>query len=53
MQVAAPPVGTALREMFRGEESEGHCFCAASWLHDMKHLPNQKRIAAAQLHTSQ
>jgi hypothetical protein len=26
MQVAAPPVGTALREMFRGEESEGHGF---------------------------
>jgi hypothetical protein len=26
MQVVVPPVGTALREMFRREESEGHCF---------------------------
>ena len=25
-QVVVPPVGTALREMFRREESEGHCF---------------------------
>ena len=41
MQVAVPPVGTALREMFGSEESEGHCLVAASWLASKEHLPNQ------------
>ncbi len=53
MEVAAPPVGTALREMFRGEESEGHCLCTASWLQEKKHLPNQNPIAAAEPYASQ
>jgi hypothetical protein len=41
MEDVVPPVGTALREMFGSEESEGHCLVAASWLHRKKHLPNQ------------
>jgi len=43
MQVTVPPAGTALREMFGREASEGHCLVAASWLHAGEHLPSQKQ----------
>jgi hypothetical protein len=41
MEVAIPR-GTALREMLRSSESEGHCWVAASLLHQEEALAEPK-----------